>query len=112
MVASGAVAIDPDDAAVIDRFFEALAQTPREWALTPTRTIRFAPHLSRACHCPLSYVAGSAVCHVSDAATLLGLDREVASRIANAADAFVLEANAIDGFRARLLKACGLQELP
>mgnify|MGYP001613855559 CR=1 FL=1 len=95
--------------AAVDTFYRRLRQTKRNWYLTNARRIRYL-YLRLAWevqHCPLSAVAQSSPGDVADAATRLGISRQVADMIADAADGQTLGPH-----RRRLLRACGLTEAP
>lgn len=96
-----------------DQFYAALEQKTREtgttWTIqrspfTEELLIRTTAIDSERGHCPLSFVAGTEPCNMSDARIALGMGRDEAWPIVTAAD------SEHGRMRGRLLKACGLTD--
>ncbi len=89
----------------LDQFFKRLEKVPGRWELRHFDEIRktFKRHET----CPICAVAGRSGSNYEDAAHRLGLRRDVARRIACAAD---VSFHRVNPLRRRLLKACRLKE--
>lgn len=94
-----------------EKFLELLGQTPRRWYLDSDNAIRLRPNPEvhdprrREVQCPISSLCNYSIAYYGVAATELGIESHMRSKIVDAADA---EEVYDEKVRADLLQACGL----
>ena len=91
------------------QFLKALSRTRREWRIDFNGNIRLADPVRRIEQCPISCLCNMPAFQYESAAAELGLNPDIATEIASAADSCIC----IDeqpGIRTDLLKACGLDK--